>query len=220
MVLIEVTIFSVILSFVLVLVTKFVTNQKAIKDIKDKTAALKKKVKEAQKKGNQGEVKHYSSLMMKVSQKQFKYSMKSMIASLVIVAIALSWLNQGYSGVILDLTPENSSSLAVASWSGTFKYKDHEARLKVFEESKWTIDLDGDGDLFDETIHGPGDIVYFSGTYWGIASIANNKASFTLFPARVPFRMPFLGNYLTWFWFYIIITIPTSLIFRKVLGVH
>ncbi len=220
MALIEITIFSVILSFVLVLVTKFVTDQKAIKDIKDKTAALKKMVKEAQKKGNQGEVKHYSDLMFKVSRNQFKYSMRSMIVSLVVVAIALGWLNQTYHGTTFDMAPESDSSLAVKSILGTFNYGGPEAKLRVFEDSKWVIDLNGNGDLSDETIHNPGDFVEFSGLVWGISSISENSATFTLFPAKVPFKMPFLGNYLTWFWLYLIITIPTSLIFRKLLNVH
>ncbi len=36
----------------------------------------------------------------------------------------------------------------------------------------------------------------------------------------LPFPLPFLGAELTWFWWYVIITLPATLIFRKALGVE
>jgi len=37
---------------------------------------------------------------------------------------------------------------------------------------------------------------------------------------NVPITLPFLGNQLNWFWWYLIIVLPTSFIFRKMLGVE
>ncbi len=36
----------------------------------------------------------------------------------------------------------------------------------------------------------------------------------------LPFPLPFLGAELTWFWWYVIITLPATIIFRKALGVE
>lgn len=35
-----------------------------------------------------------------------------------------------------------------------------------------------------------------------------------------PFVIPFIGNSLNWFWWYLIIVIPANLVFRKALGVE
>ena len=35
-----------------------------------------------------------------------------------------------------------------------------------------------------------------------------------------PFAIPFIGNSLNWFWWYLIIVIPANLVFRKALGVE
>lgn len=37
---------------------------------------------------------------------------------------------------------------------------------------------------------------------------------------NLPVTLPFLGSELNWFWWYLIIVLPTSFIFRKVLGVE
>ncbi len=36
----------------------------------------------------------------------------------------------------------------------------------------------------------------------------------------LPFALPFLGLQINWFWWYIIITLPTTMVFRKALGVE
>ena len=36
----------------------------------------------------------------------------------------------------------------------------------------------------------------------------------------IPFALPFLGAQLNWFWWYLIITMPATMIFRKGLGVE
>jgi uncharacterized membrane protein (DUF106 family) len=47
-----------------------------------------------------------------------------------------------------------------------------------------------------------------------------NAVNFEMLVARMPFTVPFIGNYLTWFWWYIFISIPATMVFRKMLGVE
>jgi uncharacterized membrane protein (DUF106 family) len=43
---------------------------------------------------------------------------------------------------------------------------------------------------------------------------------FETLSVTLPVAIPFIGTSLNWFWWYIIITIPATLIFRKLLGVE
>jgi uncharacterized membrane protein (DUF106 family) len=36
----------------------------------------------------------------------------------------------------------------------------------------------------------------------------------------LPVNLPFLGNQFNWFWWYLVIVLPTNIIFRKILGVE
>lgn len=134
----EVLIISLILSLIMVLLTKFLTNQDEIRKAKREMKFYQDKIKKAQKSEDKEAVSKLSKDMLKASSKQMKQSMKPMFVSLIIFVIALGWLTGEYGELLINL----------------------------------------------------------------------------------PITLPVLGNQLNWFWWYLIIVLPTSFIFRKMLGVE
>ncbi len=134
----EVLIISLVLSLIMVLLTKILTNQEEIKKAKREMKFYQDKIKKAQKSGDKDAVSKLSNDMLKASSKQMKQSMKPMFVSLIIFVIALGWLAGAYGELLIGM----------------------------------------------------------------------------------PITLPFLGNQLNWFWWYLIIVLPTSFIFRKMLGVE
>ena len=133
-----VLVFSLVLSFVIAVLYRVLTNPEEIRRIKEELKFYREKSKKAQKASNTAEVQKLTNDMLKLSQKQMSMMMKPMFVSAIVFFIALGWLHSTFSEVVVNL----------------------------------------------------------------------------------PFPLPFFGAELTWFWWYVIITLPATFIFRKALGVE
>jgi len=205
-ILLEIVFFTVLISLVLAVITRFLTNPKKIKEVKTEMEFYKGKISEYQKAANKDEVKRYTDLMMGTSKKQFQLSMKSLIATMIVVMVALGYIHQTYEGLTVDLSKETKAVFRSDSYD-----------LKA-DNQTFSIDLDKNG-FTDSDSHKYGDIIQFSDATWKVDKI-DNKLHFSLFAAKTPFIFPVLGGYLNWFWLYFLLSIPTSLLFRKLLGVE
>lgn len=216
--LIEVTLISAGLSFMLVILSKLLTNQAEMKKIKQETSEYRKKIKEAQKQKNEAAVKEYSSKMLKLSHSQFKYTTKSTLASMVIVIFAFSWLGGRYGGVEVSLnettTPDNHQAL-----SGFLSPE--KQQVVFYDTSNIAVDANKDSIFDDNEKHKITDTIPYNGGYIRFKDQPkDNKITAEWILAKSPVSIPFIGNQLTWFWLYVFITIPTTLIFRKLLDVQ
>jgi uncharacterized membrane protein (DUF106 family) len=135
---IEVLLISLAASAISVIISKYLSDQGAIKNLKTEMKALNEKVKKAQKEGNTSEMNRYSSELMKTSGKQFQYTMKPMVVSMVMFIGLLMFLGSAYVDLVVPS----------------------------------------------------------------------------------PINIPFVGNQLGWFHWYILIVIPMSFVFRKLLSVE
>ena len=205
-ILLEIVFFTVLISLVLSIITRLLTNPKKIKEVKTEMEFYKGKVNSSQKEGNAEETKRYTQLMMGTSKKQFQLSMKSLIGTMVVVIFALGYIHQTYDGFSVDL----SNSTKVVFREDSFDMK--------ADNTTFSIDLDKNG-LTDSDSHKYGELIQFSTSYWRVNKL-DNKLHFSLLAAKTPFTLPFLGDYLNWFWLYFLLSIPTSLLFRKLLGVE
>lgn len=129
---------SMLMSMGSVLISKFVGDQSAVRNLKADMKKLNERIKKAQKAGNTKEMNKHSGDLMKLSGKQFQLNMKPMMVSMVLF-IGMFW--------------------------------------------------------------------FFGAFYTGLV-------------VQVPFSIPFIGNQLGWFHWYLIIVIPMSFLFRKVLAVE
>ncbi len=207
--LLNILLFSLVLSLILTLLTKVLTNQKEIKETKKKMAGFKQQIKEAQKAGNKEDVKRLSDEMFKASKGQFKYSTKSMFVSMIVVIIAFAWLQASYDKLTVTF-PQITNETANQSFVGTFKYEgqDHIVETGVGQ------DLYIDKKLYKSTEFIPFEDVHLK------PSIDAGKPALSVYAAKSPVEVPYLGYYLSWFWLYVLITLPSTIIFRKLLNVE
>ena len=206
--LITILLFSLALSLILTLLTKVLTNQKAMRETKKNVASFRQQIKEAQKAGNTAEVKNLSDQMFKASKGQFKYSTRSMFVSMIVVIIAFGWLQANYDKIAVNF-PQLSNQTN-STFVGTFKYegKDHAIETGVGQ------------DLYvDKALYKISEFIPFEGAYLK-PSVNAGKPVLTIYPAKAPVEAPYIGSYLSWFWLYILITLPSTIIFRKLLDVE
>ena len=142
--------YSVILSLVISVIYRVLTNPKEVRRIKEEAKFYNQKVKKAQKAGNKEEVNRYTGEMMKASQKQMKITMKPMLASMVLFLFILGGFHTTFAELLIPLP----FSLPLPTWE------------------------------------------------------------------MAGFPFVYLTAELNWFWWYVIITLPCTLAFRKALGVE
>lgn len=136
---IEVMAITVAMSLASVLITRFLGDQKGVKNLKAEMKKLNERIKKAQKSGDTKEVSRLSSELMKMSGKQFQLNMKPMMITMVM----------------------------------------------------------------------------FMGVFWFVI-----RAYYSELVVLAPFSIPFIGNNLGWFYWYLLVAIPTGLMFRKLLSVE
>lgn len=141
---------SVVLSFVISVIYRVLTDPEKIRRLKDEAKFYNKKVKKAQKSGNKEEIDRYTGEMLKASQKQMKMTMKPMFASMILFFFILGSFHTMFADVVVQLP----FAIPLPTWE----------------------------------------------------------------MAGFPFVA--LATQLNWFWWYVIITLPCTIIFRKALGVE
>lgn len=100
---IEVMLWSVGLSAVMIVITKILTNQKEIKKIKHEMNFFKEKMDHAKKSGDTTKTEQYMGDMLKASNKQLKHSLKPLFVSMFIFIIALQLLGATYVELVVAL---------------------------------------------------------------------------------------------------------------------
>jgi uncharacterized membrane protein (DUF106 family) len=99
----ELFLMSAGLAALMVLLSKFLTNQAELRNVRHSTSALKEKLSRARKSGDAKEMARVNADMLRMSQKQFRENMKPMFASLFIFVIALGWLGSTFGGIEVAL---------------------------------------------------------------------------------------------------------------------
>lgn len=212
----EVLLISIGLSFLLAALYRILTKPEEIRRAKSEMEFYKKKANKAQKAGDTEEMKKYTGEMMKASQVQMKQSMKPMIASMVVFFVLLGWLSGTYG--IVGVNTENP----------VFNYRgmDYQVRFteNAGEVTGVAVDFNNDGTFSTEETHQASDIFKGTDVYWQVNFFlreeGNRGAEFNMLLAKSPVPIPYVGYYLNWFWWYLIIVIPANLVFRKALGVE
>jgi len=223
-----ITLISIGLSLLISIIYRVLTKPGEVRKIKGDMRFYKEKMSKAQKEGNKEQASQYASEMMKASQAQMRHSMKPMMATMLVFLLLLGWLNSNYGGVSADLGDNPDA---------TFNYggAEHKIYYEKAEENgqssfKAGVDFNDDGEFSQDEIFTGDDVFSYKGAYWrakpaveGVmffTSERENAVHFEMLVAQLPFTLPFIGNYLTWFWWYIFISIPATMVFRKLLGVE
>ncbi len=223
-----ITLISIALSFTISVIYRVLTKPDEVRKAKQDMKFFKKKMSEAQKAGDKDKASEYASEMMKASQMQMKHSMKPMMATMILFIFLLGWLNGNYGGVSADLGKNPDATFDYAGMEHEINY----VKAAGEDGSGFTIgvDLDDDGQFSQEETFDRGEVFSYKGAYWranpameGFFMFATEKEDsvhFEMLVAQLPFELPFLGSYLTWFWWYLFLSIPSTIVFRKLLGVE
>jgi uncharacterized membrane protein (DUF106 family) len=205
----EVLIWSLILSLIMVILQKYLTNQNEIRNLKNEMKRYQDRINKATKAGDRQEANKLTSEMMKLSGKQFHQNMKPMMVSMVIFLGAI-WLIGGiYGGFMAE----------VQDFSGTFTPGDMQFSVES-GEGGYQLSLDlGGGETFSEW-----DKFEFDGTIYEVHFVEDaeglQSVRFDELMVRLPFGIPFIGTHMNWFWWYFIIILPTNFGFRKIMDVQ
>ncbi len=219
-----ITLLSVGLSVAITVIYRVLTKPDEIRKMKDDMKFYKEKMNQAKKDGDKAKMNEYAGEMMKFSQKQFRMSMKPMFVTMMIFFLLLGWLNNNFGGVTADLT-ENPDA--------KFAYSDieHELHYESTDDGFVAgVDLNDDGTFSEDETFSDGDIFSYNDAFWRVgpamegfymfATPKDNSVHFEMLIAKMPFSLPFIGNYLSWFWWYIFISFPATFMLRKLMGVE
>ena len=108
-------IYTLVLSLIVAMLYKLLTNQDEMKKIKEEMNYFKERSDQARKDGDMAKMNQYTSDMLKMSSKQFKQTMKPMFASMFIFIIVLGWLGATF-GEVLITTPFAGFQLSWFLW--------------------------------------------------------------------------------------------------------
>ena len=219
-----ITLISVGLSVTISVIYRVLTKPDEIRKMKDDMKFHKEKMNQAKKDGNKEKMNEYAGEMMKASQKQFRTSMKPMMATMLIFFLLLGWLNTNFGGVSADFSENPDAKFAYADIEHGLYYE------STGDSFRTGVDFNDDGTFSEGEMFDEGEIFAFNGAMWKagpmmegfymFATPKENSVHFEMYIAEMPFSLPFIGSHLSWFWWYIFISLPVTFIFRKLLGVE
>ncbi|MBI4021690.1 MAG: DUF106 domain-containing protein [Candidatus Aenigmarchaeota archaeon] len=243
----EMLLISLGLSFLLAVLYRVLTKPVEMRQIKEEMKQHRQRMKELQKAGNKAEADKALAASFQLNQKQMRMTMKPMMVSLLIFIFALSWLGTVYGPAVGVHTEETTIPALGSGWKGTFSplnASDTAVEAFVYDNNQTVrLDVNGNGDFLDDPAFPAGEVLYQTeGQYWKFAGkdqgrwpfAAPQPAVFIFTPdiIALPFPLPLpawdyvgipfvvLEDHLSWFWWYVLITLPATFVFRKLLGVE
>ncbi len=202
---------------------KLLDKEKADK-IREKLNKKQEKMKEARKEDNDEEPGKYMEEILELNQKFMMTNMKPMIATMFFVALIFPWLGATYSPNI-GLTPVENQT---GTYQGEMKFAEQTNNITVINE---TENSNNTTIIIDDTEYQLEDRFEKYGVEWHIRTFQENPQgllSTTEEPKilgisaefiQLPFSIPIAGTALNWLGFYIILAMPLTYTFRKLLGV-
>lgn len=96
----SIIIFASLITFVLTLVTKYTTDQKRMKEIRDIQKSHQQKMKEAQKAKDDKKIMEYQKEIMSYSMELMKHSFKPMLITTIPMLLLIVWIRDIYSPIL------------------------------------------------------------------------------------------------------------------------
>ena len=209
--LLELMLISVGLSLAMAIPYRLLTKPEQIRRAKAEAATYKKQMGEARKRGDMPETNRLMQEMLKANQVQMKQNFKPMLPSLIIFFIAVSTLH-------------SYGPIATSNQTQTGLYFGSPLNMSAkLQGDTLLIDQDGNGE-FETSLKNRE--AFVRGEYFWQANLEGTpklEAQIAHSPVLVPllqFGFPpiYLSHYLSWFWIYFLLVIPTTILFRKLLG--
>ncbi len=195
---------SIIISFIFSALYLVLVNQETMKRIKSEQKEMQQKMKNAQKSKDDKALKDLFSTSMQLNNRMMMLTIKPMIASMLVFFIMIPWLSGTYGDITVKLEDDK----------GALKY----VGATVINENV-TVSDSGAITIGSKT-YTAGDKIELAEKTWA-AQYNKDKSQIVLQNVRfkLPFSFPLVGTEVGWLGIYIIISLPATMLFRKLLGV-
>lgn len=187
--------------------------------IKEKLDKEQEKLKEAQKDEDKDASEHMKK-SFELNKKFMMVNFKPSIATMVFVMLIFPWLGATYAPAIQLQPVDNSTEM----FQGEFSYAGQSTTLNVDNTTaNTTVEIDGEQYQVGDKVERYGiqwlikDFRYSEG---GLTSTEGYSLKVTSEFVQLPISIPFAGDELNWLGYYIIVLMPLSILFRKLLGVQ
>lgn len=179
--------------------------------IKKKISKYQDRMKEAREEDEHEKASKHFKKTLQLNQKFMMLNMKPMLATMVFVALLFPWLGATYAPTT------HLDSVNESAYSGTFEFAGNQVPVEAFNRSG-QIEFTLGGETFTDNIinaHGlDWQVTSFEKTDAGAEFRANGRF------VELPFSLPLIGDAFNWLGFYILVVMPLTFIFRKLLGVQ
>lgn len=96
---------SCIITAVIIILNRFTTNRKAIKEIKEKMQNIREQLTAAQKIGDTKSADKFLSEMMNINNEYMKHMYKGLFVSLIVITIFFPWVRYSYGAAAVASLP-------------------------------------------------------------------------------------------------------------------
>jgi len=205
--------FSVALAGIFSLIYWSLLDVEKQQKLKSRLKEQQEKMKEARDEDDTDKVSEHMTKSLELNQKFMMLNIKPMLATMVFVALFFPWLSSTFSpNVQLD----GSNSI----YEGEFEYAGQTVPIEVENGDDPVLIVEDqeieEGERFEEF-----------GFAWEFSNFGDNGGWFQDgYSARIagvfvplPFTLPYIGSALNWLGFYIIMAMPMTYAFRKILGI-
>lgn len=210
--------FSVCLAAVFSIIYWFLLDIEKNKNLKEKISNKQDKMKEARKNENADKASEYMQETMELNQKMMMLNFKPMIATMIFVALIFPWLGSTFAPNVQMQQVDNTT------FEGNLTFAGETRQMTVINDTEPVMEVNvrqvEQGDTFS-----------FQGIDWKFKNFGESSGGFLSsgegYNAKMaavfvplPISIPLAGEALNWLGFYILIAMPLTYIFRKMLGVQ
>jgi uncharacterized membrane protein (DUF106 family) len=205
--------FSVLLAGLFSVIYWWLLDIEKADKIKEKIDKYQERMKEAREEDEQEKASSHFKKTLKLNQKFMMLNMKPMIATMVFVGLFFPWLGATYAPTV-EMNQMNDTA-----YNGTLEYANQEATLEALNSSG-TMQFRGEGALSEDEVEALG--LTWEVTNFQLVNGQSHDAEMKINGkfVNLPFSIPLAGEALNWLGFYILIIMPMTYIFRKLLGVQ
>ncbi len=191
--------YAFVVLFTINLFYKLLVNQGQARQIRENVEMLNKQLREEQKKGNMEKANAMLGDIMREQGKIMRMSLKPLLVSFIIVAVFLSLIGGAYGDKNVELADGkgminlNGQDYAIEKTDSAVKIGDVECTApcrNIIGDAAWDVSADG------------------------------NKLSFVRIVAFLPVSLPLIGAEAGFLGWYILVSIPTMMMIRKLMKIY
>ncbi len=230
--LLAIAVISFIITFIMTLIYKWMTDQKKMKELKDKLTSFQKEMKEAR--NDQKRILEINKEMMKINGEYMRHTMKPMLISWIPILIIFAWMATNLAYYPIAPGQEFNATLKFASGTtGEVKISAFpEGQLQILdsdvrqiennmvtwnmkgEEGLYTLNFDFENKTYDK------EVIITTGTKYitPVKKIGGELLSIEI--SNEPVKVNLFGLHLSWFWTYFILALIFNSVLRKLIKVY